>query len=78
MQIHSQCRSNNSSKRSNCYGPRVFGGSRSSAINLIYYIVYKTFFNLRSQYCAKLAVSSKLRFSIEGCLCPEILVRLFL
>ena len=74
MQINSQCRINNSSKCSNCYGPRVLGTPWSSEINLIYYIVYKIFFNLRSQYCAKLAVSSKQMFSIEGCLCPEILV----
>jgi len=49
-------------------GPAVF------AINLIYYIIYNIFFNLRNQYFAKFALSSKQRFSVEGCLCPEILV----
>ena len=69
----SQCRIKNSSKCSNCYGPRAFGGPRSSVINLADYIVYD-FFSLRSQYFAKFAVRSKRRFPSERCLCPEILV----
>jgi len=41
---------------------------------LLHYTVYKNLFSLRSQYFAKLAISSKRRVSIERCLCPEILV----
>jgi len=33
---------------------------------------------LRSQYFAKIAISSKRRFSTERCLCPKIIVWLFL
>jgi len=45
---------------------------------LLHYTVYKNLFSLRSQYFAKLAISSKRRVSIERCLCPEILVWFFL
>jgi len=45
-------RIDNSSKCSNCYGPRAFGDPWSSVINLIYYILWKTFFSLKSQYFA--------------------------
>jgi len=55
-------------------GAAFLGAPRSSAINLIYYIIYKIFFYLINKYFAKFAVSSKQRFSIEVCLCPEILV----
>jgi len=40
-----QFRINNSSKCSNCCGPRV-GAPRSSAMNLIHCIIHKNFFNL--------------------------------
>jgi len=59
-------------------GPALLGGPRSSVINLIYYIIHKIFFNLRSQYFANLATSSKRWFSIERRLSPEILVGFFL
>jgi len=55
-------------------GPAFLVAPRSSAINLIYYITYKIFFNQRNQCFAKFAVSSNQRFSVEGCLCPDILV----
>jgi len=42
-------------------------------INLIYYIIYKIFYSLRSQYFAKFAKSSKRRFSIERRLRQKIL-----
>ena len=72
-----QCRIKNSSKCSNCYGPRAFGGSAvfSNKCYLLHYI--EDFFNLRSQYFATFAISSKRRFSIEHCLCPEILFLFF-
>ena len=54
-------------------GPALLGAPRSSVINLIYYIKY-IYYSQRSQYCAKFAVSSKGRFSIERCLYLEILV----
>jgi len=44
-------------------GPALLGAPRSSKINLIYYIVCKIFFSLRSQYFAKFAISSMRRFS---------------
>ena len=53
-------------------GPALLEAPRSSVINLFYYIIYKIFFSLRSQYFAKLVISSKRRFSIERCLYPEI------
>ena len=59
-------------------GPALLGAPRSSVINLIYYIIYKIAFSLRSQYFDKFAISSKRRFSIERCLCPEIFVWFFL
>ena len=40
-------------------GPAFLGAPRSSATNLIYYIIYKIVFNLRNQHFAKFAVSSK-------------------
>jgi len=46
---------------------------RSSVTHLIYYIIYKIFFSLRSQYFAKFAISSKRTFSVKRCQCPEIL-----
>jgi len=61
-----QCRINNSSKCSNYYGPRAFGVPRSSIINLIYYIICKIFFGLRSQDFAKFAISIKRRFSLNA------------
>jgi len=60
------------------YGPHAFGSPRSSIINLIYYISHKIFLSLRSQYLAKFAINSKGRFSIDLCLCPEIVVWFFL
>jgi len=61
-------------------GPAFFGAPQSSGSTsyLLHYTVYKIFFNLRNQYFVKFAVISKQRFSIEGCLCPEILVWFFL
>ena len=59
-------------------GTALLKAPRSSVINLMYYIIYKNLFSLRSQYFAKVAISSKRRFSIERCLCPEILVWFFL
>jgi len=64
--LYSQCRINNSSKCSNRYGPRVFGASRSSAINLIYYIAYMILFNLRNQYFTKFAVSVSKDFQLKS------------
>jgi len=58
--------------------PFLWGPLGLLAIKRIYYIIYKIFLNLRNQYFAKFSVSSKQRFSIEDCLCPEILVWLFL
>ena len=55
-------------------GPSLLETLRSSVITFMYYIIYKIFFSLRSQYFAKFAISSKRRFSIESCLCSEILV----
>jgi len=55
-------------------GPALLGAPRSSVINLIYFIIHKIFFSLTSQYFAKFAISSKRRFSIERCPCPEILI----
>jgi len=46
-------------------GPALLGTPRSSVINLICYIVYKTVFSLRSQYFAKFSISRKRRFSFE-------------
>jgi len=69
-----QCRINNSSKYSNCYGSHAFWAPRSSVINLIYHIMCKIFFSLKSQYFAEFSIGSKRRFSVECCLCPEILV----
>jgi len=73
-----QCRINNSSKCSNCYGPRAFGGpavfcNKSCLLHYVY-----DFFSLRSHYSAKFAISSKRRFSTERRLRPEILLRFFL
>ena len=59
-------------------GPALLGAPVSSVMNLIYYIINKNLFSLRSQYFAKFAISSKRRFSIERCLCPQILVCCFL
>ena len=58
-------------------GPALLVAPRSSVINLIYYIIRKIFFSLRSQSFAKFAISKR-RFSIERCLCPEIIVWFFL
>ena len=74
MHSDNQCQIDNSSKCSSYYGLHAFRSPRSSVTNFIYYSIYKIFFNLRSQYFVKFAVSSKGRFSIECCLCPEILV----
>ena len=72
-----QCRINNSSRCSNCYGPRAFGGP-AVFCNKSYLLHYKIVFSLRSQYFAKFATSRKRSFSIERCLRPEILVWFFL
>jgi len=61
----------------NATGLALLRAPRSSVINLIRYIIYKKLFSLRSQYFAKFARSSKRRFSIERCLCPEIHVWFF-
>ena len=73
--VQRQCRINNSTKCSNWNGSYAVSCNES-----FYYIwlVYNTFFSLRTQYFAKFAISSKRRFSIERCLCPEILVWSFL
>ena len=47
-------------------GPRALGAPRSSVINLIYDIIYKIIFCLRSQYFAKFAVSSKRDFQLNA------------
>jgi len=52
-------------------GPAVFC-NKSYLLHYIYKIVQSK--KSRSQYFAKFAISSKRRFSIERCLCPEILV----
>jgi len=55
-------------------GPALLGAPWSSVINLIYYNLCKIFFSQNSQYFAKFGISSKRRFSIECCLCLDILV----
>ena len=40
-------------------GSALLEAPRTSVINLIYYIIYQNLFNLRSQYFAKFARSSK-------------------
>jgi len=40
-------------------GPALLEASRSFVINLIYHIIYKNLFSLRSQYFAKFAITSK-------------------
>jgi len=47
-------------------GPAFLGTSRSSAINLIYYIVYKILFNLRNQYFTKFSVSVSKDFQLKS------------
>jgi len=47
-------------------GPALLGAPRSSVINLIYYIIYKMFFILRSHYCANFAISSKRSFQLNA------------
>jgi len=55
-------------------GPARLGAPRSSAAYLLYYIMYKIFFGLKSQYFATFAISGKQGLLLERCLCPEILV----
>ena len=47
-------------------GPSCLGTSRSSAINLVYYIIYKLLFNLRYQYFAKFALSVSKDFQLKA------------
>ena len=52
-------------------GPALLGATRCSEINLIHYIIYNIVFNLK--YFAQFSISNKRRFSVERCMCPEIL-----
>jgi len=72
-----QSRINNNSKCSHCYGPRAFG-SPAVFCNNSYLLHYIDLFQSKKSAFAKFAVSSKRRFPIESCLCPEILVWFFL
>jgi len=57
-----QRRINNSSKCSNCYGPRAFGAPVvfcNKSYSFIY-LFFSDFFCLRGQYFAKYAISSSL------------------
>ena len=58
-------------------GSALLGAPRSSAIYLLYYIIYKIFFGLRSQYFAAFAISGKQGFSVKRCLRPEVLALSF-
>jgi len=76
-----QCRINNSSKCSDCYGPRAFGGPAvfCNKSYLLHCIRNCSVWEVnKSVFCYICRVSSKRRFSIERCLCPEILVFFFL
>jgi len=55
-------------------GPALLGAPRSSAIYLLYYIMYQILFGPISQYFATAGICGKQGFSIERCLCPDILV----
>jgi len=59
-------------------GTAFFGAPRSSAINLIYYIIYKILFNLRNQYFAKFAVSVSKDFHLKAVCVRKVLFDSFL
>jgi len=63
---HGQCRITIVANVAIATGPAVFGTPRSSVINLIYDIIYKIIFSLRSQYFAKFAKSSKRGFQMNA------------
>ena len=67
----------NSSKSSNCYRPSALGGpavfcNKSDLLHYMQDCVQS------KKYSDKFAIRSKRRFSIERCLCPEILIWSFL